>query len=70
LLDILSLYCAESVVWWDHGAGTPAGKPTGTDSTLPQKPVKVDQKTTPSTPAPAPVRIAPGVAMAHLQGIH
>ncbi len=23
LLDTLSLYCAESVIWWDHGEGTP-----------------------------------------------
>ena len=23
LLDVLSLYCAESVVWWDEGQGTP-----------------------------------------------
>ena len=23
LLDTLSLYCAESVVWWDEGQGTP-----------------------------------------------
>ena len=23
LLDTLSLYCAESVVWWDQGEGTP-----------------------------------------------
>jgi len=23
LLDTLSLYCAESVVWWDQGQGTP-----------------------------------------------
>ncbi|MFB3829451.1 MAG: hypothetical protein ACE15B_21960 [Bryobacteraceae bacterium] len=23
LLDTLSLYCAESVIWWDQGEGTP-----------------------------------------------
>ena len=23
LLDVLSLYCAESVVWWEEGQGTP-----------------------------------------------
>ena len=30
LLDILSLYCAESTVWWDQGggAGTPTSAPT------------------------------------------
>ncbi len=26
LLDVLSLYCAESVVWWDEGQGTPVDK--------------------------------------------
>jgi hypothetical protein len=68
LLDVLSLYCAESVVWWDQGAGAPAEpKPTGTDSTSPQKPVRVNRK---STPSPAPVRIAPGVAIAQLQVVH
>jgi hypothetical protein len=25
LLDVLSLYCAESVVWWDQGQGDPVG---------------------------------------------
>jgi hypothetical protein len=33
LLDVLSLYCAESVVWWDQGEGTPVdpgtSKPSG-----------------------------------------
>lgn len=70
LLDILSLYCAQSVVWWDNGPDTPGGTPTGTDSTTPQKPVRVDQQSTPSKPAPPPVRIAPGMAVAHLQEIH
>ena len=31
LLDVLSLYCAESVAWWDDGQGVPldgSGKPT------------------------------------------
>ena len=27
LLDVLSLYCAESVVWWDEGQGTPTATP-------------------------------------------
>jgi hypothetical protein len=53
LLDVLSLYCAESVVWWDEGKGTPVQtgerpktntkpkteKPASPDS----KPVKVKQ---------------------------
>jgi hypothetical protein len=44
LLDVLSLYCAESVVWWDQGQGTRSkpsvapGKPDGKE-----KPVKVGQ---------------------------
>ncbi len=32
LLDVLSMYCAESTVWWDQGQGTPLdkhGEPTG-----------------------------------------
>jgi hypothetical protein len=53
LLDVLSLYCAESVVWWDEGQGTPAtqqDKPkTGTaDKT--DKPVKVGQPDPPKKP--------------------
>jgi hypothetical protein len=69
LLDVLSLYCAASVVWWDQGAGAPGEtKPTGTDPDPAQKPVRVGQ---PSTPSPAaPVRIAPGVQVAHLQVVH
>jgi hypothetical protein len=43
LLDTLSLYCAESVVWWDEGQGTPNGN---TPSTIPAKP-KVDGKEKP-----------------------
>jgi hypothetical protein len=34
LLDVLSMYCAESVVWWDQGQGAPGGRP----STAPEKP--------------------------------
>jgi hypothetical protein len=40
LLDVLSLYCAESVVWWEEGQGTPV-----TPGTHPAKPA------TPGTPA-------------------
>jgi hypothetical protein len=39
LLDVLSLYCAESVVWWDEGQGTPVKAPAA----KPDKPVKVGQ---------------------------
>ena len=49
LLDILTVYCAESVVWWDQGLGTPVDGTTPKDSLhpdsqkpeTPQKPVKV-----------------------------
>jgi len=56
LLDVLSLYCAESVVWWDQGEGVPAsleaaprqpGKTTSEPKTSApdgNKPVKVDQQ--------------------------
>jgi hypothetical protein len=53
LLDVLSLYCAESVVWWEQGEGTPLGPDGGKPSNRPrnsrpgdktgEKPVKVGQ---------------------------
>ena len=51
LLDILSVYCAESVVWWDEGQGKPVTKqpahpvaPGKTDpNTTDHKPVRVGQ---------------------------
>jgi hypothetical protein len=36
LLDVLSLYCAESVVWWDDGRGTPVD-PNAKPSDQPQR---------------------------------
>src|SRR3954451_22556539 len=42
LLDVLSLYCAESVVWWDEGQGSPGAKKPKTEKSEP-KPVKVGQ---------------------------
>lgn len=60
LLDVLSLYCAESVVWWDEGQGDPGGKPTNnlekpkTDGK--EKPVRVgqpDEEKKPKYKAPA-----------------
>jgi hypothetical protein len=47
LLDTLSLYCAESVVWWDEGQGTRGDRPA-TETGKPktdgkEKPVKVGQ---------------------------
>ena len=68
LLDVLSLYCAQSVAWWEAGAGTPVeSKPTGSDSPGSGKPVKING---PSAPAAPPVKIAPGMAVAKVQGVH
>jgi hypothetical protein len=46
LLDILSVYCAESVVWWDEGQGKPVTPPAHPGTSAPTKPDKntVDQK--------------------------
>jgi hypothetical protein len=75
LLDVLSLYCAESVAWWDEGQGTPVGpgeKPSGKpgrrttpDQPNGKKPVRVNE------PQPgAPVyHIPEGALVAALQGI-
>jgi hypothetical protein len=63
LLDMLSLYCAKSVVWWDGGFGTPVqSKPVKPDSSSPQKPVKISQPQT----KPAPPRVLPGTSVADL----
>jgi hypothetical protein len=48
LLDTLSLYCAESVVWWDQGQGSPAEL-----KGLPAKPSEQKpSKTTPQRAVP------------------
>ncbi len=45
LLDVLSLYCAESVVWWDEGQGTPMTKqPDGAAPSKSKPELKRDQK--------------------------
>jgi hypothetical protein len=65
LLDILSLYCAESVMWWDKGLGTPVqSDPAKPDVSAPQKPVKIQEQ--PS--APAPKQAQPGQWVAELHG--
>lgn len=50
LLDILSVYCAESVVWWDEGQGSPVapGSPAAQPdkNTKDGKPVRVGQPQT------------------------
>ncbi len=73
LLDVLSVYCAESVVWWDQGEGTPLGPDGSNPSRHPgqgkpalkpgEKPVKVQDQ---QPPRPA-YKIPDGqlIAMAH-----
>jgi len=51
LLDVLSLYCAESVVWWEEGKGTPA--PTSVRPKATQKP-KTEK---PADPESKPVKV-------------
>jgi hypothetical protein len=45
LLDVLSVYCAESTVWWDQGKGVPIDNQNQTTPASPPdgKPVRVDQ---------------------------
>lgn len=61
LLDVLSLYCAESVVWWDEGQGKPIDrlpgaqpsskpKPDAKPDSKSDKPVKVGQPDAPKRP--------------------
>jgi hypothetical protein len=38
LLDTLSIYCAQSVVWWEHGEGAPVGP--ATPSLKPERPAQ------------------------------
>jgi hypothetical protein len=56
LLDVLTVYCAESVVWWEEGQGTPAdsapGKAPGkTVTPTGEKPVRVRDEAPRSGPA-------------------
>ena len=58
LLDTLSLYCAESVVWWDKGQGNPAGTqglPMKPSEEQPSKPAP--SKTTPKPDEPSRVKV-------------
>jgi hypothetical protein len=53
LLDVLSLYCAESVVWWDQGQGTPI------DDSTPAVPGKHPGKNLkPVKPGDKPTKVA------------
>jgi hypothetical protein len=45
LLDVLSLYCAESVVWWEQGQGTPIAPGTHPPKTAPGEKPKTDSNT-------------------------
>jgi hypothetical protein len=63
LLDVLSLYCAESVVWWEEGQGTPVtpgahppnpGTPGDKPRTDPKAEPKTDRPVRVGQPAPAP----------------
>jgi hypothetical protein len=68
LLDTISLYCAQSVVWWEHGEGTrvtdDADRTTEEPATAkPEPPSKPDAKPDAKPLDTKPVRVAPlGVA--------
>ena len=63
LLDTLSIYCAQSVVWWDHAeSGPELSNPEGTPSLKPERPTKGDEPRERPTPV-KPVKVLPlGVA--------
>jgi hypothetical protein len=69
LLDVLSLYCAESIVWWDKGEGEPLKPATPTakpDKQADPKPVKVkenDPQTKPKYHVPDNQIVARAVAV-------
>jgi hypothetical protein len=54
LLDVLSRYCADSVVWWDHGAAGPTAPAPG-PVTKPEQPA---QPKIPIAPVGKPVKVA------------
>jgi hypothetical protein len=51
LLNVLSLYCAESTVWWDQGQGTRVDKKTTAPGAPAGKPVRVVWQGTRPLPA-------------------
>jgi hypothetical protein len=53
LLDVLSRYCVDSVVWWDHGNARPTSPAPG-PATKPERPA---QPTPTSAPA-KPIKVA------------
>lgn len=56
LLNVLSLYCAESTVWWDQGQGTPVDHKTTAPAAPEGKPVRVNW---PGARPPASNRVTP-----------
>lgn len=64
LLDTLSLYCAESVVWWDQGQGERLdGTPSRREAKPPKNPtpgrkLRVEERRKPGKPAGRSVLIA------------
>jgi hypothetical protein len=53
LLDVLSRYCVDSVVWWDHGNARPTAPAPG-PATKPEKPAQP----TPTRAPAKPVKVA------------
>jgi hypothetical protein len=73
LLDVLSVYCAESVVWWEDGKGAPvpaSARPKTTQKPKTEKPAEPESKPVkvrqPETQDKRPYRVPDGhmVAMA------
>ena len=50
LLDLLSLYCVESVVWWDHGESDSPVTPAPGLITKPKQPEQPKPSVAPGTP--------------------
>ena len=68
LLDVLSLYCAESTVWWEQGQGdsmekAPTQQKTRTKVSPDPKPVKVKDQSTPPPAEKKPVRVPTNSAL-------
>ena len=73
LLDTLSIYCARSVVWWEHGdtttdpdATSPTPSPSPTPNLKPDRPMKQDEDTDPKPVPSKPIKAQPvrvGVAL-------
>ena len=71
LLDVLSLYCAESTVWWEQGQGSPTESSplehkTTTKSSPNPKPVKVKEQQTQPPAEKRPVRSSSSALVADM----